>query len=128
MSYILTMTETLEVEFTDEFETWWLTLSEGEQESVAAYVQLLKEKGASLPFPYSSGIVGSKHSHMRELRIQHAGDPYRVLYAFDPLRCAILLTGGKKTGDNRWYTTFIPIADRLYDKHIEELKREGKIL
>lgn len=78
-----------EVEYIDEFEVWWNSLTESEQDDVAAYVQLLAEKGSSLPFPYSSGIESSRHNHMRELRIQHAGDPYRVLYAFDPRRTAI---------------------------------------
>jgi hypothetical protein len=64
---------------------------------------------------------------MRELRIQHAGKPYRVLYAFDPRRTAILLIGGDKTGNARWYTKFIPIADAFYDQHIEDLKKEGKL-
>ena len=88
---------------------------------------LLKDKGPTLPFPYSSGIKGSKHGHMRELRIQHAGRPYRVLYAFDPRRMAILLIGGNKTGNIRWYDEFVPIADALYDQHIEDLKKEGEI-
>lgn len=61
---------------------------------------------------------------MRELRIQHEGDPYRVLYAFDPRRTAILLIGGNKTGNNRWYETHIPKADDLYDDHLEILKKE----
>lgn len=68
---------------------------------------------------------GSKHSHMRELRIQHAGDPYRVLYAFDPRRCAILLIGGNKTGNDRWYDEFVPKADTIYDNHTKELDKEG---
>jgi hypothetical protein len=50
-----------------------------------------------------------------------------VLYAFDPRRCAILLIGGDKTGDERWYKRFVPIADRLYDEHIATLKKEGLI-
>ena len=64
---------------------------------------------------------------MRELRTQHAGRPLRTLYAFDPRRAAILLIGGDKTGNNRWYETQIPIADRLYDQHLEQLKQEGLI-
>jgi hypothetical protein len=116
-----------EVEYTDEFGDWWDTLSEHEQDDVAATVELLADKGPRLPFPYSSGIEGSKHSHMRELRIQHAGKPYRVLYAFDPRRTAILLIGGDKTGNDRWYKEFVPLADALYDQHVEELKKEGKI-
>ena len=113
-----------EVEYTEEFEEWWNTLSESEQDDIAATVGLLEEKGAMLAFPYSSGIEGSKHSHMRELRIQHAGEPYRVLYAFDPRRNAILLIGGKKTGDDRWYDKYIPIADALYEKHLKTLRKE----
>jgi len=62
---------------------------------------------------------------MRELRIQHKGRPYRVLYAFDPRRMAILLLGADKTGNDDWYEEHVPIADRLYDEHIEELKQEG---
>ena len=61
---------------------------------------------------------------MRELRIQHGGRPYRVLYAFDPTRTAILLIGGDKTGNERWYQTFVPIADRIFEGHLETLRRE----
>jgi hypothetical protein len=64
---------------------------------------------------------------MRELRIQHQGQPYRVLFAFDPLRIALLLIGGDKTGDDRWYQVYVPVADRLYDVHLKELKDEGEI-
>ena len=64
---------------------------------------------------------------MRELRTQHRGDPYRVLYAFDPRRSAILLIGGNKVGKDRWYNENIPIADRLYDAHLKLLEDEGLI-
>jgi hypothetical protein len=59
---------------------------------------------------------------MRELRVQHHGKPYRVLYCFDPRRVAILLIGGNKTGDNRWYETYVPLADKIYDQHMREVK------
>ena len=88
---------------------------------------LLETRGPQLPFPHSSGINGSKHSHMRELRIQHKGRPYRILYAFDPRRMAILLLGGDKTGNDNWYIENIPIADKLYDSHIEELKDKSEL-
>lgn len=114
-----------EVEYTDELGTWWEGLNESEQESIDVSVRLLEERGPSLGFPHTSGISGSRHAHMRELRVQHAGRPYRILYAFDPLRHAILLLGGDKTGDNRWYETHIPLADRLYDAHVTTLQREG---
>ena len=110
-----------EVEYTDEFEEWWNEISEHEQDSVAAKVELLERLGPQLPHPHSSGIQGSRHSHMRELRIQHQGEPYRVLYAFDPRRMAILLIGGCKTGDDRWYDKMILVADDLYDEHLKEI-------
>lgn len=116
-----------EVEVTDEFGEWWDSLSIEEQESVAYSVRLLEEKGIALGHPHTSNIVGSKHTHMRELRIQHAGQPYRVLYAFDPRRMAILLIGAGKTGQDRWYEIYIPIADNLYDQHLVSLKKEGFI-
>jgi hypothetical protein len=115
-----------EVEFTDEFGAWWDGLTVGEQESVRAYVRLLVEFGVALKHPYCSGVTGSKHSHMRELRVQHQGRPYRVLYAFDPRRTALLLIGGDKTGNDRWYEVVVPIADRIYDTHIAQLRAEGK--
>jgi hypothetical protein len=112
-----------DIEYTDEFEFWWETLAEEAQIDVDAVVGLLEECGPNLPFPYSSGVNDSRHSHMRELRIQHQGRPIRVLYAFDPHRTAILLLGGDKTGNNRWYKENVPIADRLYDEYLEELER-----
>ena len=90
-------------------------------------VELLAEHGPGLRFPFTSGVVGSRHGHMRELRIQSAGQPVRVFYAFDPRRTAILLIGGDKTGDNRFYKRFVPLADRLYDEHLRELREEGLI-
>ena len=61
---------------------------------------------------------------MRELRIPNGGKPLRVFDAFDPRRIAILLIGGDKTGDDRFYERMIPIADRLYDEHLQELSKE----
>jgi hypothetical protein len=116
-----------DVEYTDEFEVWWESLSDAEQVSIAAGVGLLEDVGPQLGHPYSSGIMSSRHAHMRELRVQHQGRPYRVLYAFDPRRVAVLLLGGDKTGNDRWYDEFVPAADRLYDAHLESLKREGLI-
>ena len=111
-----------DIEYTNEFEEWWITLTEDEQIDVDAVITLLEIKGSQLGFPHSSGIAASEYSHMRELRIQHKGEPYRILYAFDPRRVAILLIGGNKGGDDRWYDTFIPIADKLYREHLGELK------
>jgi hypothetical protein len=115
------------VEHTDEFAEWFNALDEGRQDGVTAMGLLLMEQGPHLPFPYSSGVKGSKHAHMRELRVQSGGRPLRVFYAFDPRRTAILLIGVDKTGDNRFYERMIPIADALYDIYLDEIEREGLI-
>ena len=113
-----------EVEYTDEFEEWWDTLSAETQDAIDVMVGLLEEKGPDLPFPFSSGIKGSRHGHLRELRVQHKGKPYRILYAFDPRRIAILLTGGLEAGDDRWYERYVPRANDLYDEHLREIGAE----
>jgi hypothetical protein len=113
-----------EVEYTNEFAAWWDTLTESEQEDVGAYAKMLEERGPTLRSPYSSDVRKSRHGQMRELRVQSGGKPLRVFYAFDPRRAAILLIGGDKTGDNRFYGRMIPIADRLYDEHLQELSKE----
>ena len=77
-----------------------------------------------MPDPYSSGIAASRHDHLRELRIQHRGKPYRILDAFDPRRMAILLIGGNKQGNDRWYAKYVPVADRLSAEHLKILEKE----
>ena len=114
-----------DVEYTDEFERWWDSLNEDEQESVAHDVEILRTVGPGLGRPRVDTIKGSKFSNMKELRTQHKGMPFRTVFAFDPRRCAILLIGGNKAGDDRWYEKHVPIADRLYEDHLNQLKREG---
>ena len=116
-----------DVEYANEFGAWWTDLMEDEQDDVTAVVELLMEQGPRLSFPYSSGVKGSRHAHMRELRIQSGGKPIRVFYAFDPRRSAILLIGGDKSGDSRFYRRLVPIADEIYDEHLDELRRDGLI-
>ena len=116
-----------EVEYTNEFGGWWDGLSVQQQALIGPVVDLLAQLGPQLPFPYSSGVIGSRHEHMRELRAQAAGRPMRIFYAFDPRRTSILLIGGDKKGDDRFYARYVPIADKLYDVYLEELRREGLI-
>jgi len=114
-----------DVEVTDEFKAWWNGLAEAERISVERAVLLLEERGPHLPFPYSSSVNGSRHSAMRELRVQHQGHPYRVLYIFDPRRVALLLLGGDKTGDDRWYEKNVPLADQIYDSYLAEMEEDN---
>lgn len=116
-----------EAEYTDEFGQWWQTLSERQQDDVAVRVELLMAYGPKLPYPYASDVRGSRHRVMRELRVQSGGRPLRVFYAFDPRRTSILLIGGDKGDNDRFCEEYVPIADDLYDEHLEELRREGLI-
>ena len=110
-----------EAEYTHEFGVWWDSLSESEQAELAAKVELLQEFGPTLPRPHSDTIVSSRHSNMKELRGKVDERQLRVLYAFDPRRTEILLIGGDKSGDPKWYERFVPIADDLFDRHLKDI-------
>lgn len=114
-----------EVEYTNQFEEWWDSLSEDQQERVRFAVETLGERGPALGRPMVDTISHSRHSNMKELR-PRASQNIRVLFAFDPRRHAILLIGGDKTGRWRaWYDEYIPVADDLYDEYLQELRDEG---
>ena len=115
-----------EVNYTEVFETWWNTLDEDEQKKIAFVVRLLEEKGQNLTLPYSRNKIYEAKNELRELRVQYRGKPYRIIYAFDSLETAILLLGGSKKGDDRWYKKHIPQADKIYQEHLETLKQYGK--
>ena len=109
----------VQVIYTDGFAAWFEDLSEAEQDRVYRSVGLLEERGVTLPFPHSSAIKGASFA-LRELRTQAEGDPLRTLYAFDPARQAVLLVGGDKTGDDRFYERMIPIAEKVWDDYLVE--------
>jgi hypothetical protein len=112
-----------DVEYTNELEDWWQTLTVEEQERVAAAVELLEERGPNLGRPIADRIAGSSIHKLKELR--PSGTNIRILFAFGPPRAAILLLGGDKTGKwDRWYAEAVPVAERLYEEYVEELKRE----
>ena len=116
-----------EVEYTDEFGQWFLELSTRQRDAVFSRVEMLEERGPHLRYPYSSGILSSRHSVMRELRVQSGGRPMRIFYVFDPRRTSILLIGGDKTGNDRFYNEYVPLADDLYSEYLNELREEGLI-
>ncbi len=111
-----------EIEGTETFSDWFTGLDDAEKESVIASVDLLEARGTTLGFPHTSSIESSQFGQMRELRVQHKGHPLRVLYAFDPRRVGLLLLGGDKTGNDRWYETLVPQADKLFAEHLAELR------
>ena len=71
--------------------------------------------------PRVDTLKGSRYPNMKELRIQHHGRPYRILFAFDPRRYAFLILGGDKTGNANWYVEAIRRADSIYARHLEEI-------
>ena len=116
-----------EVEYTDEYGECWHDLPASQQGAVVAKVGLFMAHGPDSPHSYSTGVKSSRHGNMRELRIQSGGKPLRVFYTFGPRRSAILLIGGHKTGQERFYEVFVSIADVLYNTHLGELRKEGLI-
>lgn len=105
---------------THAYETWWGQLDAATQTSINAKLILLARDGPRLGRPVVDSLYGSRHSNMKELRIQHRGQPYRIFFAFDPNREAALLIGGCKAGDKRFYDVMIPRADSLYDVYLRE--------
>jgi len=114
------------IEFDEEFSLWFEDLEEDLQDEIQAVLIVLAEYGPSLRRPRVGNIEGSKYSQMKELIVQYQGEPWRILFAFDPVRQAILLVGGNKTGDKRWYEKNIPIADSRFEKHLAGLKKEDE--
>ncbi len=113
-----------EVEYTNEFETWWDSLTDDDRDAIDAAVALLEERGPALGRPLADNVHQSRHANMKELR---PTSTIRIFFAFDPTRVAILLIGGDKGGSwNRWYDEMVPVADQLYDDHLAEIERTGE--
>src|ERR1022692_4137302 len=94
MSHVAYLDLAWEVEFSDEFEQWWDGLTAAEQKSVDFTVSLLQEAGPALKMPHSSGVETSCHKHMRELRIQHQGGGYCVVFVFGFWWWGVVVFGG----------------------------------
>lgn len=116
-----------EVQYTDEIRLWLQSLTSDQQDAVIARVQLLQELGPSLGRPVVDTVKRSAYQNMKELRASKGG-ALRILFIFDPLRRALLLRGGDKSGQwEAWYREAIPAADALYSAHLENLRKEGLI-
>jgi hypothetical protein len=124
MEYILYMEWT--VIFHHEFSPWFYDQDEELQDEIAANLKVLEEDGPMLGRPRVDAVKGSVFTNMKELRVQFQGDPYRILFAFDPKRQALLLVGGCKVSDKRWYKTNVPIADKRFKEHLQKLEKEKK--
>ncbi|MBA2708955.1 MAG: type II toxin-antitoxin system RelE/ParE family toxin [Gemmatimonadaceae bacterium] len=109
---------------TEEFGDWFNSLDVSAQEDILVAVRVLSEFGPTLGRPQVDTLKGSKHKNMKELRVQSRGRPFRIFFAFDPSRRAVLLVGGNKQGKSRFYETLLPQADKLFDEYLEDTKHE----
>jgi hypothetical protein len=110
-----------EVEVSDEFIEWYDSLNEWEGVSVDSAVDTLVKNGPALGRPLVDTLKGTKYTNMKELRVQHAGRPYRILFAFDPRRNAYLILGGDKSRNTNWYADAICRAEAIYAQHLREI-------
>ena len=108
-----------EIVYTDEFGGWFEELEPRQQEAVIQVVERLNVEWLGLGYPHSSDIKGTK-APLRELRAQDADHPIRVMYAFDPARDAVLLIGGNKKGDDRFYEWIVPFAEKIWNEYVAE--------
>lgn len=118
------------VENHDEFDPEFDGLPEDVQDKILALRLLLQQYGPQLGRPHVDTLKDSKHSNMKELRFDAADGVWRVAFAFDPKRKAILLTAGDKSGEgkSKFYGKLIAKADKRYDRHLAALKeaKNGK--
>lgn len=116
------------VRFHDEFEPEFSALAVEVQDELLARARVLEKLGPTLGRPQVDTLVGSKHANMKELRFDAAGGVWRVAFAFDPERAAILLVAGDKSGvsQRRFYRSLIDRADRRFDSHLRFQTDERK--
>ena len=116
------------VEIGDEFEPEFNDLDEEVRTEILAYTRLLQQFGPQLGRPRVDALNGSRHANMKELRFDAADGVWRVAFAFDPKRKAILLVAGNKSGvsEKKFYKALIAKADDRFDAHIARIKEKEK--
>src|SRR5262249_40513968 len=116
------------VVFYEEFEAEFDGLSEAVQDELLAHAKVLEEFGPRLGRPHVDTLKGSAHANMKELRFEADDGVWRVAFAFDPTREAILLVCGDKSGgsERRFYRQLIQKADERFNCHLARLKEPPK--
>ena len=111
----------------DELEAEFDTLDENVQIEILALSRLLRQFGPQLGRPRADTLNGSRHANMKELRFSVANGEWRLAFAFDPARKAVLLAAGDKSGTSarRFYRALIRRADERFDRHLAQLAKEG---
>ena len=116
------------VEIGDDFKPEFFVLQEDVRTEILALTRLLQQFGPQLKRPRADTLTGSRHANMKELRFSAADGEWRVAFAFDTRRRAILLVAGDKSGvsEKRFYRELIRKADRRFDAHLARLKKERR--
>jgi hypothetical protein len=114
------------VEFHDDFLEEFRQFQAPVKRELAARLELLQVQGPLLGRPYVDTLKGARHANMKELRFEADGGVWRVAFAFDPERAAILLVGGNKAGvsKDRFYADLIDIADRRFAQHLVQVRNQ----
>lgn len=107
----------------DDFAIWLDEQEEERRIKILGHLDLLEERGPLLGRPYVDTLKGSKIKNLKELRVQHKTEPIRILFAFDPKQQAVIILGGSKQADKRWYDTNIPIAERMFFEYLEKRRK-----
>ena len=121
------MTMKWEVVFHEEFDKEFNALDEGLQDDLLAHAILVRDFGPNLGRPTVDTLKGSTHANMKELRFDWEGEVWRVAFAFDPMRRAVLLAGGDKAGvdKKRFYKRLVAVADERFDRHLASLRAKS---
>jgi hypothetical protein len=117
-----------EVEFHRNFDSEFDALPDNVQTELLAHALLLEQFGPQLGRPRVDTLKGSRHANMKELRFDAAGGVWRVAFAFDPKRNAVLLIAGDKSGggEKRFYRQLIAKADERFDEHLSQTTKKGR--
>lgn len=115
----------IEILTTQQFDEFLLGLNADSQQAVLTKVLKLKQLGHQLGRPDVDQVNGSKFTNMKEIRVKKGTLAYRAFFAIDPQRRAIILLGGCKTGDKRFYQREVPKADKLYQEHLDSIKEDA---
>jgi len=115
------------VEIADEFATEFYGLQEEVQDAILSMSRLLQQFGPHLGRPRVDTLKASQHANMKEMRFGAADGEWRLAFAFDPRRKAILLVVGNKSGvsSRQFYRTLVRKADERFDRHLTRIQKEG---
>jgi len=115
-----------EIVYSSEFEAWFIKLDNDSAKAIARSLGILRELGPMLGRPHVDTLKESRIKNLKELRTQCKQQVFRTMFVFDPARNAVILIGGDKTGDKRFYEKIIPLAEEIYSDYLRRFSHEKK--